>query len=99
MTSEYQIDLGWYRANNYFLAIRGTPSINSPTDFSVSVVYEDDTGENVTIARVDTSHGYVHFDRLYRRDEPKEEVDWSFDEAVYHLRENWRTYAESYEQK
>lgn len=99
MTSEYRIDLGRYRANDYFLAIRGTPSINSPSDFSVSVAYENDDGENITVARVDTSHGFVHFDRLYRRDEPKEEVDWSLDEAVYHLRENWRTYAESYEQK
>jgi hypothetical protein len=34
---------------------------------------------------------------LYRRDEPKEAVDSTYWEAVEHLMENWRTYAESYE--
>lgn len=57
------------------------------------------TSESIQIARIDTAHGYTHFDRLYRRDEPKEELDLDFGEAIELLEENWRTYASSYERQ
>jgi hypothetical protein len=35
-------------------------------------------GENVQIARIDTEHGYTHFDRLYRRDQAEDPIDMGF---------------------
>ena len=52
----------------------------------------------IQIARIDTAHGHTHFDRLYRRDEPKERLDVDVWEAVALLHANWRTYAERSEE-
>jgi len=53
----------------------------------------------VQFARIDTTHGYTHFDRLYRRDEPKERLDVDVWGAAALLEENGRTYAESFEKR
>ena len=90
--------LGVYGDRRYYLTVSGEPSINDIREFTVTIHYDDpqtrDTGE---IARIDTSHGYVHFDRLYRADQPTDPVDmetpWAAEE---YLRENWRQYADSY---
>jgi hypothetical protein len=37
------------------------------------------------------------FDKLYRRDQPKEQLDVGIWEAVARLKNDWRRYAESYE--
>lgn len=72
----------------------------APDDSVVTVYYRDEErDENVEIARVDTAHGFTHFDRLYRRDKPKDRVEWDFWEAMDHLDRNWRTYAEAFKQK
>lgn len=93
-------ELETYRGRKYFLQNRPNPGFNAPEDFAVVVYYRDaEVGENHQIARVDTSHGFTHFDKFFRRDEPKEEVDWGIWEAAKNLRENWRTYAKSYEEK
>jgi hypothetical protein len=64
----------------------------------VTLYYNDaNSEENVQIAKIDNSHGYVHFGRLYRRDEPKDEMDLTFWEAVEHIEGNWRTYARNYD--
>lgn len=91
-------ELGTYEGRRYFLGGRAEPTAQRPEQFSVSVYYRDpETKSNVEIARVDTAHGYTHFDQLYRRDENKEPVDWSYWEAIERLLENWRVYAENYE--
>ena len=94
----YTTLLGTYQDHDYFLPVSGEPSVNDIQEFAVTIHYDDPkTRETVEIARIDTSHGYVHFDRLYRADQPKEpvntETSW---EAEEHLRKHWRQYAESY---
>ena len=92
-------DLGTYRSRRYFLGRRAEPNEQAPEEFAVVVYYRDaETKENVEVARVDTAHGYTHFDRLYRRDEKKDPVDWTYWEAVEELIENWRRYAEQYDE-
>lgn len=97
MTVTQEERVGTYRDRPYFVHIRVTPGFDDPAAFAVVCYYESTSNENVQIARIDTEHGYTHFDRLYRRDEPKEAVDMDFWEAWTHVRENWRTYAESHE--
>lgn len=100
MTERLTDELETYRGRKYFMEIRADPGFNTPEDFAVVVYYRDaEASENRQIARVDTSHGFTHFDKVYRRDEPKEEVDGGLWEAVRQLQENWRTYAESFENK
>lgn len=100
MTDHFTDELGGYRDRRYFPRVRAEPSFDAPEEFAVVVFFrETDRRATVEIARVDTAHGYTHFDRLYRRDEPKERVDWDLWEAVGRLRENWRTYAESFRQR
>lgn len=94
----FEFKTGEYRNKVYFVSARADPSFNSPDDFAVTLYYNDvESEDNVQVARIGNSHGYVHFDRLYRRDEPKEEMDLTFWEAVKHIEENWRTYAKSHE--
>lgn len=100
MTNSVNKRLGEYRSRTYLLHGEDSSPYAPPEDFVVTVYYRDEViDDNVEIARVDTSHGFTHFDRLYRRDEPKERVEWSFWEAMDHLNRNGRTYAESFEQK
>ena len=94
----YTTLLGSYRGQNYYLTVSGEPSINNVQDFAVTVHYDDpQTTETVEIARIDTSHDYVHFDRLYRADQGTDAVEietpW---EAEAYLRAPWRQYADSY---
>lgn len=98
MTVHFTDELGIYRGRRYFLHVRAEPDFDAPEDFAVVVCYRETEGEEaVEIARVDTAHGYTRFDGLYRRDEPKERIDRGLWQAVRRLRENWRTYAESFE--
>lgn len=94
----YSYRLGSDDGRVYHLSVSGAPSMNHVEDFAVAVHFNDaDTDETVEIVRIDTSHGFVHIDRLYRADQPKDELDvetlW---EAEALLREQWRRYAESY---
>ena len=97
----YSYRLGEYHGNVYHLTVSGEPSINDVEDFSVTVHYfDEEKEEEVEIARIDTRHGGVHFDKLYRRDEPREFLDIEdYWEAEEMLRENWRTYAKSFSQR
>ncbi|MDY6764522.1 MAG: hypothetical protein SV377_02365 [Halobacteria archaeon] len=101
MTRDYfDYKLGEYKDKIYFLSARVEPDFDDPDDFAVIVFYNDpDIDTNVEIARIDNAHGYVHFDKLYRRDQPKEELDVNVWEAVEMLEDNWRTYARSFEKK
>lgn len=98
MTDELTYELGTFSGHRYILRGHAEPTDEQPDEFSVTVYYRNaSTEENVEVARIDTAHGYVHFDRLYRRDQPKEKVDWGYWEAVTELMENWRTYARNYD--
>lgn len=98
MANEYTERLGCHDGDQYFLTVRARPSFDRPVEFGVVVHYHDNTVDsNVEIARVDTAHGRVHFDKLYRRDQPKERLDVGLWEAVTKLRNDWRRYAEIYE--
>jgi len=98
MTDEFSQELGTHRGRRYFLRGRADPTDKQPDDFSVTVYYKDASrNEHIEVARVDTAHGYTHFDKLYRRDQPKDAVDWTYWEAVTELMENWRTYAQNYD--
>lgn len=67
----------YYRGKTYYLTIRVTPNFDRVRDFAAVLYFtrNDDTERKVQIARIDTTHGYTHFDRLYRRDQPKERID------------------------
>lgn len=99
ISQQTKIRLGTYRGRRYYLTTRVTPGFNSVEEFSVVVYYRHSRiGDSVQIARIDTSHGFVHFDRLNRRDQPKEPIDVDVWEAAELLETNWRRYARSYDQ-
>lgn len=88
-------ELGIYCGRRYFLRGEPSPGYHTPEDFVVTIFYADATSETrVEVARIDTAHGFTHFDKLYRPDQPKEPVDLDFWEALAFLQGNWRTYAE-----
>lgn len=98
MSNSITLPLGDYSGRTYYTSIRATPSFNDPEEFAVTAHYRDrDTDDEIQIARIDTAHGYTHFDRLFRRDQPKERLDVGVWEAAEIIEENWRTYARSYE--
>jgi hypothetical protein len=95
----YGYKLGQYAGREYSLSVNGAPSIDTVEEFAVTVHYYDiDTDETIEIARIDTAHGVTHFDKLFRRGQPKETLDVDYLDAERRLRENWRRYARSYEQ-
>lgn len=95
----YNYKLGTYAEREYVLSVNGAPSIDNVEEFAVTVhFYDETTEETVEIARIDTAHGEAHFDKLFRRDQPKEPLDVNYLEAEELLRENWRRYAESYQE-
>lgn len=100
MSDEYMDLLGYFENRAYFLTVRATPSLNQPREFAVVLHYRDpEVDSEVEIARIDTAHGNVHFDKLYRRDQPKESLDVGLWDAIARLRNNWRQYAESYDRR
>lgn len=100
MADDYMDHLGYYGNRPYFLTVRATPNLYQPRDFAVVLHYRDPgTDSEIEIARIDTAHGHTHFDKLYRRDQPKEPLDVGLWEAIEMLRNNWRRYAESYDRE
>lgn len=86
--------LGELRGTVYLLTVRASPNEHNVEDFAVTVHYNDNTEDRgVNVVRVDNAHGSVHIDKLYRRGQPKEEVDMTLWEAEEHLVENWRRFA------
>jgi hypothetical protein len=89
--------LGDYQGRRLFLKIRVSPTFNEIEDVGVGLYLDPRTDATIQIARIDTSHGFVHFDRLYRRDQPKEPIDVDVWEAAERLEANWRRYARSHD--
>lgn len=100
MPREWTERLGVHRGKVYSLAVRTTPNHDRVRDFAAVHYYspKTDPERKIQIARIDTSHGHTHFDRLYRRDQPKERIDVDVWEAAALLRANWRIYARSYDE-
>lgn len=74
----FEYELGVHAGRTYLLTARATPGFDDPEEFAVVVHFNDpDTDEEVR-SRVSIPHGYVHFDRVYRRDEPKDELAVGF---------------------
>lgn len=90
--------LGTFRGRTYYLTLRVSPDYDRVRNFAAVVHYSTagPTERHIQIARIDTAHGYTHFDRLYRRDRPKERLDIDVWDALDLLHANWRTYAESH---
>lgn len=100
MTDPIKIDLGTWKGRIYWLRARAEPDYNNPNWFMATVYHEgQNTGENIQVARVDCSHNYTHFDRLYKRSEPKDPVSWDLWKAIDELKQNWQTYAKGHENK
>ena len=99
MASEWTERLGFYRGRIFYLTVRAAPGLDDVRDFAAVIYFspDDDPERKIQIARIDTAHGHTHFDRLYRRNQPKERIDVDVWEAAAFLKSNWRTYAESYE--
>lgn len=98
MTDELTYELGTYRGRRYILRGRAEPTDKQPEEFAVTVYYRNASNEeSIEVARINTAHGSVHFDRLYHREQPKDDIDLGYWEAVTELMENWRTYAKNYE--
>lgn len=98
MSQELTYLLGKWQERPYFLVLRASPDIAHPHSFAAVVYYNDSLAEErVEIVRIDTAHGFTHFDRLYRRDRPKDPIEFDAWEAVEHLDSNWRRYAERYD--
>lgn len=89
--------VGTYREKPLHLATRATDSINPHQDFAVVLYYKRPSRGTVEIAKVDDSHGTTHIHRYYRRDQPKETVNWSMWEAIGVLIENCVDFAERYD--
>ena len=97
--------VGRYEGPAIHLSVRAAPSLeaDAPEEFAVNLFVPRPDGTNVDIARIDTSHHGVHFDRLYlpeghplRRDYGVDVVDYR--EAQRVLLANWRDHVEAYEE-
>ena len=72
----YQYPLGEHLDRTYFLTVSGGPDTNDVEDFAIAIRYNDSVADRaVQIACIDTSHGYVHFDKLFREEQPKTPLD------------------------
>jgi len=103
------LSLPAHRGREFFLTVFVEPDPAAIESFSVpgdadqwglSVHFQPDDHfeSHVEVARIDTSHGEPHFDRLYTPTERKEWLgdDYSFEAARRDLLSNWQTYAERY---
>ena len=50
--------------------------------------------EEISLARIDTSHGYLHLDKLWKEEKEKQKLHKEMDawEAAKYLQENWQSY-------
>lgn len=97
--------IGRYEGRTVHLSVRAGPSLeaDAPEEFAVNVFVSRPDGANVDIARIDTSHDGVHYDRLYLPEDHPNRRDYSVDivdyrEAQRVLLEHWREHVEAYEE-
>lgn len=97
--------IGEYEGRTVHLAVRADPSLDAraPEQFAVTLFIPRSDGSNVDIARIDTAHDGVHYDRLYLPEDDLLRKDYSVDivdyrEAQRVLVENWRDHVATYEE-
>lgn len=96
MSVEYSYPLGTLYGRTYKLTVRVSPDLDRVVDFAVAVRYEV-ANTAIQVARIDSPHSEVHFDRLYRRDRPKDSLEVDVWEAEALLVADWRRFARSHE--
>jgi hypothetical protein len=68
--------------------------------WGISIHFQPDSphASHVEVARIDTTHGEPHFDRLYEPDQHKEWLghDYTYEDARQTLLANWRSYADQF---
>mgnify|MGYP001068817217 CR=1 FL=1 len=95
--------IGRYRGLSVHLSVRANPSLDAraPEEFAVNLFLALPDGANVDVARIDTSHDGVHYDRLYLPADDPLWRDYSIDVVDYRdaqrkLLEDWREHVEAY---
>lgn len=103
------LNLPPHRGREFFLTVFVEPDPGQFDSFSVaddadewgmSVHFQPDTPyeSHVEVARIDTTHGEPHFDRLYESDQPKEWLGerYAFADGRDDLLSNWQSYADQF---
>ena len=101
----YSYVLEKYHDRNYHIHVRASPSLNNVQSFAVVLFYRQADGSHVEVAKIDDSEqheGQVHIDRYYR-EEGADQKDFTIDvttpyEAEEFLLENWKRFADLYEE-
>lgn len=95
--------IGRYERWTVHLAVRAEPSLDAgaPEEFAVTLFLASPGGEYVDVARIDTAHDGVHFDRLYLPNDDPLRRGYSVDVVDYRraqrrLTRNWRAHVEAY---
>lgn len=92
--SEYEKQVGSIEGRPYFVRVAVRPNFDDVEEFTVVLYFADpEAEEHVQIARIDTSHGVTHLDKLYAERKGSEPMDVDVWEAHAHLESNWRRYA------
>lgn len=95
--SEYEVQIGRIQDRTYFLLVSAEPSLNDVQSVAVVLYYRNSiTDQTVQIARIDTSHGHTHIDKLYTEQQGSEPLSVDLWEAHAHLESNWKRYARLY---
>lgn len=97
--------IGRYEGRTVHLSVRADPSLeaDAPEEFAVTLFVSRPGGANVDVARIDTSHDGVYYDRLYLPEDDPLRRDYSVDivdyrEAQRVLLGNWRAHVDVYEE-
>lgn len=97
--------IGQYGGWTIHLAVRADPSLeaSAPEAFAVTLFVAVPSAENVDVARIDTGHDGVHYDRLYLPVDRPLRKDYSIDVVDYRdaqrmLLRDWRDHVEAYEE-
>lgn len=95
--------IGRYEGRTVHLAVRANPSLeaSAPEEFAVTLFVAVPRGKNVDVARIDTSHQGVHYDRLYLPEDDPRRRDYGVDVVDYReaqrvLLGTWRDLVRAY---
>lgn len=77
--------VGRYEGHTVLLSVLADPSLeaDAPEESAVNLLVPRPDGSNVDVARIDTAHGGVHYDRLYLPEGHPRRRDYSVDVVDY----------------
>lgn len=103
------LNLPPHRGRDFFVTVFVEPdpteddAFELPDDaqqWGISIHFQPDSphASHVEVARIDTTHGEPHFDRLYEPDQHKEWLghNYTYEDARQTLLTNWRSYADQF---